>query len=355
VISPRPGLPAGTLPDAEADAPSGTSGGPGTVTASGPPGPAPDIGDPPDLVAAGTVCWRRAREGSGLEVLIVHRPRYDDWSWPKGKPERREDLAECAVREAAEEAGVQVVLGRPLPLTRYHLPGGQLKEVSYWAARVVGSGRPKVPNREVDRTAWVPLDEASRRLTHATDTEPLATLAAYSGQGTLPTAACLVLRNATPRPRDAWARADADRPLVASGKRQAMALAALLGCWRPDYVLCSPWRRCVQTMTPYAAASGTRIRTKAGLAEDSFRRSPGKARRHTHRVLDNAHGGVLCTHRPVLDGVVQTLREYCTAEVAQQLPVDDPLLDHGEMLVAHVAHPMNGGRLIVAIERHSTR
>jgi 8-oxo-dGTP diphosphatase len=79
---------------------------------------------PPDVVAAGVLCWRRCRDGS-VEVLLVHRPGHDDWSWPKGHPERRESLTECAVREAAEEAGVVVTLGRTLPTTRYLLPDGQ--------------------------------------------------------------------------------------------------------------------------------------------------------------------------------------------------------------------------------------
>ncbi|MDQ1288888.1 MAG: 8-oxo-(d)GTP phosphatase [Actinomycetota bacterium] len=339
---PVPGRPAGSLPDTAVTTQAGAEG-------------------PPDVVAAGVVCWRRAREGDGLEVLVVHRPARDDWSWPKGKPERRESLTECAVREAREETGAEVLLGRPLPTTRYRLPDGRLKEVSYWAARAISSGRPTASAREVDRSAWLPLEEVSRRLTYTPDREPLAALSAFAEAGTLSTAACLIIRHATARPRDAWARADAERPLVVSGKRQAMALAALLRCWRPGYVLCSPWRRCVQTMTPYAAASGARLRTKGGLAEDGFRRSPGKVRRHTHRILDATHGGALCTHQPVLEGVFDTLRERSTPEVARQLPGAgrgaapgaEPYLHAGEVFVAHVAHPASGSGLVVAVERHT--
>src|SRR6185312_1207066 len=72
--------------------------------------------------AAGVLCWRRTREG--LQVLLVHRPRYDDWSWPKGKVQDDEPLAVTAVREAAEETGLDVVLGRPLGDVRYRLPDG---------------------------------------------------------------------------------------------------------------------------------------------------------------------------------------------------------------------------------------
>jgi 8-oxo-dGTP diphosphatase len=315
--------------------------------------PGPD--GPPDLVAAGVVCWRHSHDHGGIEVLLVHRPGYDDWSWPKGKPERRENLIECAVREAAEETGMVVVLGRPLPAVRYLLPDGRVKEVSYWAARTVGHGRPSAPDREVDTVEWVTVDVAAERLTHASDAGPLAALAGLADDDTLATAATLIVRHATARPRDAWARADGDRPLVASGKRQAMALAALLQCWRPDYVLCSPWRRCLQTMDPYAAASGVRVRTKGGLSEAGYRRSPGKARRHTHHLLETAHGGALCTHRPVLEGVLRALRECSAADVVPDLPDANPYLHPGEVLVAHVSHRFGQKPRIVAVERHGPR
>ena len=97
----------------------------------------------PEL-AAGVLCWRRARDG--LEVLLVHRPRYDDWSWPKGKTRASEVLPVTAVREAAEETGLVVRLGRPLGQVRYLLEDGRPKEVTYWAAVSTGivQGEPRL-------------------------------------------------------------------------------------------------------------------------------------------------------------------------------------------------------------------
>jgi 8-oxo-dGTP pyrophosphatase MutT (NUDIX family)/phosphohistidine phosphatase SixA len=325
----------------------------GTEAPGGTP-PPPLPAGPPDVVAAGVLCWRRSRDG-GIEVLLVHRPGCDDWSWPKGKPERRESLAECAVREALEKIGVVAVLGRPLPPVRYLLPDGLVTETSYWAARAVSQQRPTAERAEVDVVEWVPLDVAAERVTHASDAGPLCALADFADSGTLATAATLIIRHATARPRDSWARADSERPLVASGKRQAMALAALLQCWRPDYVISSPWRRCMQSMDPYAAASGVRIRTKGGLSEDGFRRGPGKAHRHTTRLLDSAHGGALCTHRPVLAGVMAALRERCLPEVTAEIPDTNPFLHPGEVLVAHVVPPNGSPAKIVAVERHGIR
>ena len=327
--------------------------------------------DRPDVVAAGVLCWRPARDG-GVEVLVVHRPEHDDWTWPKGRPERREQPAECAVRSTAADTGVRVVLGRPLPPVRYALPDGPVKEVSYWAARVTGrhdpaarpagrpggrpgDRRPGGPTDRVDGARWLRPEEAAERLTHPADAAPLVALAALAAEGTLDTVATLVIRHATARPRDAWARADAERPLVASGRRQAMALGALLQCWRPDVVLSSPWRRCRETLDPYLAAARPRLRTKGGLSEAGHRRAPGKAARHVRSLLESAHGGALCTHRPVLEAVLDAVRLWCTPEAARQVPDRNPFLHPGDVLVAHVVHGQRRRPVVVAVERHGTR
>jgi 8-oxo-dGTP diphosphatase len=122
--------------------------------------------------AAGTVLWRRAPHG-GLEVALVHRPRYDDWSLPKGKLKHGEDFAAAARRETAEETGMQCVLGSPLPAT-YYWTAGRPKEVRYWAAEAVGGAF--APSREVDRMVWLPPAEARRRLTHPRDTSLITAL-----------------------------------------------------------------------------------------------------------------------------------------------------------------------------------
>ncbi|WP_225847999.1 NUDIX hydrolase [Streptomyces sp. HPF1205] len=124
-----------------------------------PPGPAP-------VRAAGVLMWRPAAGGGGIEVALVHRPRYDDWSWPKGKLKRGEDFPAAAAREAREETGTECELGEPLPTCRY-LVDGRPKEVRYWEARA-GGGRFE-PSREVDRMEWLPPAAARHRLTHDRD------------------------------------------------------------------------------------------------------------------------------------------------------------------------------------------
>jgi 8-oxo-dGTP diphosphatase len=118
--------------------------------------------------AAGCVLWRRSPRDGRPEIALVHRPRYDDWSHPKGKLKRGEEPLQGAVREVLEETGVACVPGAALPTVRY-LAKGRPKEVRYWAAEATGAGGTFVPNHEVDRLVWLPPDEARAWLTHGHD------------------------------------------------------------------------------------------------------------------------------------------------------------------------------------------
>ncbi|GAA2327500.1 NUDIX hydrolase [Streptomyces caniferus] len=116
--------------------------------------------------AAGCVLWRRASSEDGLEIALVHRPKYDDWSHPKGKLKRGEDPLAGAVREVAEETGMECRPGAPLP-TSFYLAGGRPKQVRYWAAEAVAGAF--TPNREVDRMTWLSPADARCLLTQERD------------------------------------------------------------------------------------------------------------------------------------------------------------------------------------------
>ena len=129
----------------------------------------------PEVRAAGGLVWRSAvvadasgATGSSVEVVLIHRPRYDDWSFPKGKLDRGESWAEAAVREVEEETGLRCELGDELPPARYIDGKGRLKEVRYWIMRAVGLTS-WAPNDEVDRRRWVPVEEAAELLTYEHD------------------------------------------------------------------------------------------------------------------------------------------------------------------------------------------
>ncbi|MCX5207260.1 NUDIX hydrolase [Streptomyces sp. NBC_00237] len=118
------------------------------------------------VLAAGCVLWRRAPYDGGIEVCLVHRPRYDDWSFPKGKLKRGEDPLSGALREVLEETGFHCRPGARLPTVRY-VANGRPKEVSYWEAEATHGSF--TPNAEVDRLLWLSPVAAANRLTQRRD------------------------------------------------------------------------------------------------------------------------------------------------------------------------------------------
>ena len=164
--------------------------------------------------SAGALVWRftaPARvavpgepiDPSDIEVLMVHRPRYHDWSWPKGKTENGESLVSAAVREVEEETGQIVTLGAPLTTQRYRLGGGQTKEVHYWVGTPVPTGHAserlrapvaRAPRTEIDQTVWTSPERAADMLTRRGDRRLLADIVARAREGRLVTTTLLVLR-----------------------------------------------------------------------------------------------------------------------------------------------------------------
>ncbi|WP_434591616.1 NUDIX hydrolase [Streptomyces sp. A5-4] len=126
----------------------------------------------PAVLAAGCVLWRRT-SAVGLQICLVHRPKYDDWSHPKGKLKRDEDALRGALREVLEETGHAATPGPRLPTTHY-LANGRPKRVDYWAAEATAGTF--VPNNEVDRVLWLSPTAATQRLTQPRDRELLAAL-----------------------------------------------------------------------------------------------------------------------------------------------------------------------------------
>ncbi|CAL9517771.1 NUDIX hydrolase [Streptomyces sp. Tu 3180] len=137
-------------------------------------GPGPESGSAENrtrtltVQAAGCVLWRRSPVNGELLLCLVHRPKYDDWSWPKGKLKRGEDPLAGALREVAEETGHTAVPAVELPPAHY-LAGGRPKRVRYWAAEAVSGTF--TPGDEVDRILWLPPRAARARLTEPRDAE----------------------------------------------------------------------------------------------------------------------------------------------------------------------------------------
>ncbi|GII77904.1 ADP-ribose pyrophosphatase [Sphaerisporangium rufum] len=288
----------------------------------------------PAIRSAGAVVWRG--DPRDPEIVLIHRPRYDDWSFPKGKLLPGEHRVTAALREVAEETGLRVVLGRPLPPARY-LVDGLPKQVDYWVARVAEDA-PHLPSDEVDRIEWVPVAEAATRLRLDWDRATLDRLRAAP----LDTWPMAVVRHARAGSREKWSGDDDLRPLDDRGRAQAAAIAGVLAGYRPRSLVSSPSLRCVQTLTPYAARHGLGVRTERVYTETEY--EPDAALDLTLSLLDAGGPAALCGHGKVLpDLVAGVLRERAgDGEAEFHLP-------KGGVAVLHHA----AGR-VVAVERHLT-
>lgn len=303
------------------------------------------------MEAAGAVCWRIHHKT--LQVMLIHRPDYQDWSWPKGKLDPGEHFQAAAVREVQEETGLDIVLGIPLPTARYRIPDVSDKTVRYWAARVPDSVHPKPPRpKEVDRTDWVTVEEADRRLTRRGDRAQLQGLVDAHTEDRLDTWPLLILRHGHARPRIGWGKDDASRPLVSAGLAQSRDLATLLPVWGPVKILSSPWARCVRTVSTYADVAAVRIRAKGKLSEEGNRRDPRGTAALVTKQLGKGKAVLICTHRPVLGTVLGALAGHSSAGMSRLLPHSDPFLAPGELLIAHVSRR---SARVVAVERQTSR
>ena len=255
------------------------------------------LASPPDVRAAGVVTFR-----PGREVLLVHRPKYDDWSFPKGKLERWEHPTAAAVREVAEETGLHVRLGPPLGSQRYP-HGRRMKTVDYWTGRAVGDHDVSLyrPNQEIDQVAWVRIDKAEALLSYAYDRDTLAEAVKVRRR----THAVLVLRHAQARSRKAWKADDQLRPLLKTGTHEADRVVPLLAAYDVTRVVSSPAVRCLQTVAPYAETTGWEIETRRRLTEEDT--TTKGVEKVVKELLEGDQGAVLCTHRPVLPTVYDAL------------------------------------------------
>ncbi|MFI2564765.1 NUDIX domain-containing protein [Paenarthrobacter sp. NPDC018779] len=302
-------------------------------------------GEPVAVVAAGAIPWRINK--GALEVLLIHRPRYDDWSWPKGKLDDGETVPECAVREVREEIGLDATLGIPLPPIHYHVNAG-LKVVRYWAVRVNGDLlRPD--GKEVDSVMWCSPERAATFLSNPTDVAPLEYLAKTHVRGELDTWPLVLIRHAKAKPRSSWTKAEGDRPLAATGQRQAVAVQRLLQGWKPQRIVTSPWVRCVATIAPYAKASGAKVKLVEALTEHNHDRSPKKTAAAVEALFDKQVPIAVCTHRPALPTVLKQLALHMPGALRKTLPDSDPFLTPGEVIVCQVVR--GSERKVVSVEQ----
>lgn len=296
-----------------------------------------------------------------LQVLLVHRPRYHDWSWPKGKAELNEPLPQTAVREVEEETGRAVVLHAPMTTQRYRLGSGHTKEVHYWAARVLGQGAPRaarppvVPasNMEIDIAKWVSAPKAKQLLTRRGDRRLLGELVVWAEAGLLDTSTVILLRHGKAVSRTHWQGVESERPLARLGAVQSLDIVPMLSAFGVDHILTSPWTRTQQTIAPYVAVTRMAPEQVDYLSETGFAAEPALAGNLMRSLMDKKDGShAVVLHRPTYEELLAPLIE---AKGESRFPVlNDPRpgLRTAEMMIAHIAHP--GKPTVVDMERHTT-
>ncbi|MCW2532298.1 MAG: hydrolase [Blastococcus sp.] len=238
----------------------------------------PDGGGDHVVPAAGGAVWRHAQDG-GTEAAVVHRPRYDDWSLPKGKLDAGEHALTAAVREVGEETGLAVVAGRRSVQTSYAIPEGT-KRVDYWVMQAFG-GRFE-PNDEVDELRWLPVPAPADLFSHEQDRVVLADLA-RTDVPLMPT--LILVRHGRAGNRSDWHGPDDLRPLDRRGRLQAQRLAEVLPVFLPVEVLSAPAVRCRETVEPLAERVGLDIRPAPELGEDGFAADPEAGLALVERLL----------------------------------------------------------------------
>lgn len=252
------------------------------------------------VLAAGGVVWRRAP--AGMEVALIRRERYDDWTLPKGKLEPGEHPLVAAVREVWEETGVTGVPQARLPSTHYHTASGQPKSVDYWSM-VARADRGRAPTDEIAERRWLPVAKARELLSYAHDRAVLDAFAALPAVD----AVVVVVRHASAGSRKDYRGEDLSRPLDPGGHDQAASLAPVLACFQPQRLVSATPIRCRQTFAPLAAALGL-VAAADPLFDET---SPQPSDRRAERLRQLAAASpctAVCTQRAVLPGLLSALR-----------------------------------------------
>ena len=266
-----------------------------------------------DILAAGAVLHRRSSEH--VEICLVHRPKYDDWSLPKGKLDAGESMAAAAVREIHEETGVRARLGPWLRDVRYMF-GDARKLVRYWAAEA-RSETGFTPNDEVDELRWVSPDVAKSLLSYPHDADVVERFVELG----VPTSVLLLVRHAKAGNRADWDGDDDERPLTTSGTAQADAVAELLAHFGPDRIATAPLVRCRATVEPLAAAVGLAVTEEPSLTEAAYGADPGATLRRLRELASEPGVTVLSSQGGVIPGAVAALVRH--AAVAVEVDPDD--------------------------------
>lgn len=244
--------------------------------------------------AAGALLWRETLDRD-IEIALIHRPKYDDWTLPKGKIETGETALQCAYRELIEETGIKASFTRQLGSVEYE-EGDQLKRVIYWAAHCALDSSTFLPNEEVDDLRWLSIDEGSAQCTHDSDREIIKNFGSQEQR----TDTLIILRHTKALERGDWDEVDSQRTLSEVGFDQAQLLIKHLEPFAIDEIYTSDYVRCVQTVTPLAHSRGLNITQVPSLNEETFEEDPSRSISFANALKQDEKNILMCSHNPVI-------------------------------------------------------
>ena len=249
---------------------------------------------------------------------MIHRPRYDDWSFPKGKLSPGEDEIEGAVREVLEETGFRVRVGRPLGEVRYMKSSGDSerpKVVRYWAMEAEGGSFS--PTREVDRLEWVTVDEAREMLTQQHDKKLLEKFV----RGPALSGSVLLVRHGRAGDSSAWEGDDRKRPLDDVGWMQAEGLVRLLSRFDVEEIISADVDRCVQTVEPLGEALGLAIRQEDLFSQAGYPAHEDEAIHLIRKLGESLSSTVVCSQGEVIPDLLERFAALDHVDLPDPLPV----------------------------------
>jgi 8-oxo-dGTP diphosphatase len=269
------------------------------------------------ILAAGAVLWRKG-EKKKIEVLVIHRPKYDDWTFPKGKAEIGEPLIACAYREVLEETNIETAFGPYLGEVEYLTNDGK-KKVSFWSAKVIKE-KEFNSNAEVDQLKWVEVTKVKELLTLDTDRKILEQFLRIEPD----TKPLVLLRHAKAVTRDEWQGEDDDRPLDSYGQNQAKRLLAMYQVFNLEQIHSSDAVRCYDTVVAIAKGLSIKLEVTGKLSESTFKKDKEKAFDYAKDLMKLNESVLLCSHNPILPKMLNKLtkKSEVDADEGKLLPAD---------------------------------
>lgn len=332
-----------------------------------------------------------------FELCLVYRPKYDDWSWPKGKNEPKESHRHTAVREVGEETGYAVTLGPHIAQIEYPLENEGKKSISksgaknssqnnnktevvkrihYWMMREIdenaamkrlpafGPIKPAKPT-EIGNVIWLTPSKARKKLTHDSDRKVLDAFLEKLHDGQTEYKTLILVRHGKAESRKSWQGSEATRPITPLGSAASYALGRELACYAPNRIVSSPWKRCMETVATFAHDSSLYIEQIAELTEDHHENKPKstlsvliseiqnldcnaqntQSTQNTEANINNST--VMCLHRPIIGTFFDYLRGITKPRAHKRiLSQKSPYMPTGSAIVLHISNTSKGARII---------